>query len=321
MGRCVRDLMNSADRKKKKRNCPDCRRSLNSRLMLICYDELKAAYADGRGPPSATTFPRYHPSPCSDDQPLWYQPSHQSKKPSTLFPSTLRDDLCFWLVCCTWGEAMDHNWLRYYKTQTKLQLISTYNQCFSQSILCFKSQYSTQNGWYLNHNLIYNALLPIPILYTDCTLKTDIEYKKYQWIISIKQYFQQPLFYTNNTVLLSITTSSPNFISSQTVQYCTFTTCTAKILTCYWVSITVHQHLILYCICHNQYTGKCFGYLYCISGFIILEPYNIITLWSVMLPWKGHKYLGINSTRPYHICLTLVLMRKCYYTICLVMKN
>ncbi|KAK4304016.1 hypothetical protein Pmani_024010 [Petrolisthes manimaculis] len=68
--KCVRDLMNSADRKKKKRNCPDCRRSLNSRLMLICYDELKAAYADGRGPPSATTFPRYHHSPCSDDQPL-----------------------------------------------------------------------------------------------------------------------------------------------------------------------------------------------------------------------------------------------------------
>ncbi|XP_064116523.1 43 kDa receptor-associated protein of the synapse isoform X2 [Macrobrachium rosenbergii] len=64
--KCVRDLMASGDRKKKKRICPDCRKSLNSRLMLICYDELKAAYNDGRAP----TFPRYQPSPSSDDQPL-----------------------------------------------------------------------------------------------------------------------------------------------------------------------------------------------------------------------------------------------------------
>ncbi|XP_050732779.1 43 kDa receptor-associated protein of the synapse homolog isoform X2 [Eriocheir sinensis] len=64
--KCVRDLMASSDRKKKKRICPDCRKSLNSRLMLICYDELKSACNDGRVP----TFPRYHPSPCSDDQPL-----------------------------------------------------------------------------------------------------------------------------------------------------------------------------------------------------------------------------------------------------------
>ncbi|CAL4059025.1 unnamed protein product, partial [Meganyctiphanes norvegica] len=63
--KCVRDLM-AQDRKKKKRICPDCRKSLNSRLMLICYDELKAAYGNEGG----MRFPRYHSSPSPDDQPL-----------------------------------------------------------------------------------------------------------------------------------------------------------------------------------------------------------------------------------------------------------
>lgn len=92
--RCVRDLMSTGDRKKKKRICPDCRKSLNSRLMLICYDELKAAYGDGRTP----TFPRYQPSPSSDDQPLWYS--------TVTAPTSLTDDLCFWLICCTWCLAL-----------------------------------------------------------------------------------------------------------------------------------------------------------------------------------------------------------------------
>ncbi|KAL7632023.1 UNVERIFIED_CONTAM: hypothetical protein RMT77_017657 [Armadillidium vulgare] len=82
--KCVRDLIGSGDRKKRKRICPDCRKSLNSRMMLICYDELKAAYGEntaggGLGnvsslnliPPSSSTYGHFRSaSPSEDEQQL-----------------------------------------------------------------------------------------------------------------------------------------------------------------------------------------------------------------------------------------------------------
>ena len=71
--RCVRDLLSTGDRKKK-RICPDCRKSLNSRLMLICYDELKAAYGDNNATmvaPPPPTFTRFRStSSLGENQPL-----------------------------------------------------------------------------------------------------------------------------------------------------------------------------------------------------------------------------------------------------------
>jgi len=41
--------MSTGDRKKKKRLCPDCRKSLNSKLSLVCYDDLKSSNCRNRG--------------------------------------------------------------------------------------------------------------------------------------------------------------------------------------------------------------------------------------------------------------------------------
>lgn len=58
--------MSTGDCKKKKRLCPDCRKSLNSKMMLMCYDDLKASKNGGGGGLRDHSHRRDSASGCND---------------------------------------------------------------------------------------------------------------------------------------------------------------------------------------------------------------------------------------------------------------